>query len=191
MIQLVGPGGAGKTAVGRALGRRLGVRFTDLDEQFQVRAGDISEFLASYGYAAYCTRNVETYLEVVGAAPNEGILALSSGFMTYTDTVHPQYPLAFQAIITSPSTVVLLPSHDRGTCIAEIVRRQVTRPFSRSAEREEAVIRARFDLYRNLPCWQVECVGKIERVVDHLVEDVLTNIRLQPTAAGEIPSRRG
>jgi shikimate kinase len=101
MIQFVGPGGAGKTAVGRVLGRRLGVPFTDLDEKFRERARDISGFLARHGYAAYCTRNVETYLEVVGAAPDDAILALSSGFMTYTDTVHPTYRSACQAIVGS------------------------------------------------------------------------------------------
>jgi shikimate kinase len=166
MIQLVGPGGAGKTAVGRALGRRLGVPFTDLDEQFRERVGDISEFLARHEYAAYCTRNVETYFEVGGDSPDEAIFALSSGFMMYTDTVHPKYRAARQAIITNSSTVVLLPSHDREVCVAETVKRQIRRPFGRSADREEAVIRARFDSYRVLPCWQVESIGEIERVVD-------------------------
>ena len=170
MIHLIGPGGAGKTTIGQALGRRLGVPFIDLDEQFRARAGDISQFLVRHGYAAYSTRNVETYLEVVGAAPDEAVLALSSGFMTYADTVHPQYRTACQAIITSPSTVVLLPSNDRETCVAETVKRQVARSFSRSAEREEAVIRARFDLYRRLPCRQVASAGEIERIVDHLVD---------------------
>lgn len=165
--------------------------FTDLDEQFRERAGDISEFLAKYGYMAYCTRNVETYFEVIGAAADDAILALSSGFMTYADTVHPKYRTACQAIIASPSTVVLLPSHDRETCVAETVKRQITRPFSRLAEREEAVIRARFELYRGLPCRQVESAGEIERLVDYLVEQMLPHVRLQPTAADAILSRRG
>lgn len=39
-IHLVGPGGAGKSTVGVALARRLGVAFLDLDEQFKARAGD-------------------------------------------------------------------------------------------------------------------------------------------------------
>src|SRR5262245_53378714 len=83
MIQLAGPGGAGKTTVGRALAHRLGVMFADLDEQFRDRAADISAFLEAHGYAAYCSRNVQVYLEIVDAAPAGAILALSSGFMTY------------------------------------------------------------------------------------------------------------
>jgi shikimate kinase len=38
MIQLVGPGGAGKTTVGLALATRLGLALVDLNEQFTVRA---------------------------------------------------------------------------------------------------------------------------------------------------------
>ena len=42
MIQLVGPGGSGKTTVGSALARRLQVPFVDLDAEFTARIGDIS-----------------------------------------------------------------------------------------------------------------------------------------------------
>jgi hypothetical protein len=40
-ILLAGPGGAGKTTIGRLVARRLGVPFFDLDEQFVARYGDI------------------------------------------------------------------------------------------------------------------------------------------------------
>ncbi len=191
MIQLVGPGGAGKTTVGRALADRLGVAFVDLDQQFRMRVEDISAFLEAQGYAAYCRRNVQTYIETVGGAPDDTVVALSSGFMTYADDVHPDYPVVYRAITTSPTTFVLLPSFDREACVAETVRRQLTRPFSRSAEREEQVIRARFDLHRALACPQIETSDEIETVVDRLTEHVLPNIRLQPTAAGATLGRRG
>jgi adenylate kinase family enzyme len=105
MIQLVGPGGAGKTTVGSALAQKLALRFVDLDAEFTARYGDISVFLDGHGYQAYATRNVGLYSDVVGC---------------------PQ------------------------VCVAETVRRQLRRPFARSAEREEQVIRARFPVYMRL-----------------------------------------
>jgi shikimate kinase len=41
MIQLVGPGGAGKTTTGAALAERLGVPFVDLDAEFAASSGDL------------------------------------------------------------------------------------------------------------------------------------------------------
>ena len=191
MIQLVGPGGAGKTTVGRALAMRLGVAFADLDERFRQTRGDISAFLDAEGYMAYCAQNVQAYVEVVRDAPRDGVLALSSGFLTYASGAHPEYQAVSQAIISSPLTVVLLPSFDRETCVAETVRRQLTRPFARSAEREDEVIRSRFELYRGLPCLQVETGTGVHAVVEQIVVHVLPNLRLQPTAAGAIMGRRG
>jgi len=43
------------------------------------------------------------------------------------------------------------PEVDREVCVAETVRRQISRPFGRSASREEAVIRARFEIYMAIP----------------------------------------
>src|SRR5262245_38171688 len=131
MIRLVGPGGAGKTTIGFALAERLGVRFVDLDQQFAVRIGDISAYLDAHGYAAYTNQNVQLYLETIGAIDNDSVLALSSGFMTYDENAHPDYVRLSREILASPLTVALLPSFDYDTCVAETVRRQLRRPFSR------------------------------------------------------------
>ena len=171
MIQLVGPGGAGKTTVGRALAGRLGVTFVDLDEEFRARVGDISRFLAAHGYAAYSARNVQVYVEIVGALPHDAVVALSSGFMTYPPDAHPRYHTVYRGIVADRSTLVLLPSFDRETCVAETVRRQLSRPFSRSAEQEEQVIRARFEVYMALGCRLVETAGTVDTIVARLAEN--------------------
>jgi shikimate kinase len=147
MIRLVGPGGAGKTTVGLALADRLGIPFIDLDEQFRVRAGDISVFLAAHGYQVYANCNVQVYLDTLGSSNGTAVFALSSGFMTYGVEAHPDYENIYRDIVASRSTVALLPSFDYETCITETVRRQLTRQFTRSAQREEQVIRTRFSVY--------------------------------------------
>ena len=191
MIRLVGPGGAGKTTAGLALATRLGVPFADLDNQFKTRVGDISAYRGVHGYQAYANQNIQVYLDTLGSFRKEAVLALSSGFMTYRDDAHPDYPGIYREILASPSTVVLFPSFDYETCVTETVRRQLRRPFSRPAEREEQVIRARFGVYWDLPTKKFETEDPVDTVVDGLVAHLLPNIRLQPTAAGAIMSRRG
>ena len=133
MIQLVGPGGAGKTTVGTALAERLALRFVDLDAEFAARHGDISVYLDAHGYELYAEQNVGLYLDLVGGPARLDIVALSSGFMTYRDRIHPDYLALRQRVASSPSTFVLLPSVDVETCVREIVRRQLLRSFARSA----------------------------------------------------------
>jgi len=176
MIQLVGPGSAGKTTVGVALAKRLDVAFVDLDEQFTARFGDISAFLRAHGYPAYAAQNIQVYLDTLGSLREETVIALSSGFMTYRDDAHPSYRELHREIAASPSTVVLLPSFDYEPCVTETVRRQLRRPFSRSAEREEQVIRARFGIYWGLPAKKLETSGPVEAVVDELVTHLRPNI---------------
>jgi shikimate kinase len=155
MIHLIGPGGAGKSTVGPLVAALLGCRFCDLDRVFEDRHGDIDRFLDQHGYAAYSHANVQVYQDV--AINDPGVLALSSGFMTYPDNTHPALPSIRHTIEGRPSTVVLLPSLDLEVCLAETIRRQRTRglPRPRSDTREEAVIRARFPVYAGLAARQI------------------------------------
>lgn len=155
MIRLVGPGGAGKTTVGAVLADALGCAFVDLDREFGARCGDISEFIAARGYDAYARRNVEVYHRIERSVFT-GVMALSSGFMTYPPDAHPSYSKTRADIARNPETFVLLPSLEVETCVAEIVRRQLARPFGRTPAREEAVIRERFGIYVALPAIKIE-----------------------------------
>lgn len=178
MIRLIGPGGAGKTRTGALLAERLGVPFVDLDESFHATNGDISEYIESWGYDAYAARNVRVYADLLAELNDRrSVLALSSGFMTYPGDVHPRYEACRANIATNPSTFVLLPSLDLETCVAETVRRQLGRPFSRSAEREEQVIRARFAAYRDLPATKVTTMRPALDVVENLASKVTVPAR--------------
>ena len=168
MVQLVGPGGAGKTTIGAALAQRLGVRFGDLDAEFTARHGDISAYLDAHGYEAYAAQNVGVYLDLVSPVRLD-IVALSSGFLTYPDSIHPAYRALRQRVASSPSTFVLLPSVNIEACVSEIVRRQLRRPFARSAEREEQVIRERFVAYFGLSARKVETMQPVEAVIAELI----------------------
>ena len=172
LIHLVGPGGAGKSTVGLALATRLGIAFIDLDVQFKARAGDITVYLHANGYDAYAERSVRVYLQARAGLQESAVIALSSGFMTYDPDVHPAYVELRAQIARDPMTFVLLPSLDYEACVRETVRRQMSRPFSRSAEREEEVIRQRFGQYHQLPAKKVETLQPVDAVVDGLLGHV-------------------
>lgn len=156
MIHLIGPGGAGKSTVGPLVAALLGMAFHDLDARFAAAAGDIDAFIEAHGYEAYARRNLEVY-EAIARSPAAGVIAPSSGFMTYPPGVHPRYAALRGRIARAPTTVVLLPAFERERCVAEIVRRQAERGISRrTAAREEAVIRERFAVYIALAALRVE-----------------------------------
>lgn len=169
IIHLVGPGAAGKTTTGTALAAHLGLPFVDLDAAFTAHHGSITGYLDRHGYPAYAGRNVEIYLRLVQEARSRCILALSSGFMTYPDGVHPAYANGRLRILSSGSTFVLLPSLEEESCVRETVRRQLQRPFARTPEREEQVIRERFRAYANLPVPKIETMRPIHSIVADLV----------------------
>ena len=168
-IRLVGPGGAGKSTIGVLLAERLGIAFLDLDQHLAGRVGDISGYISRYGYDVYARENVETYCALFRGENRRRVVALSSGFMTYKRDTHPEYSRLCRELEQSPNTFVLLPSIDLDLCVAEIVRRQIARPFGRSSAREEAVIRARFEIYMAMPVRKIETMRPAAAAVAEIV----------------------
>jgi shikimate kinase len=172
-ITLIGPGGAGKSTFAALVAERLGIACIDLDRRFVERVGDISEYINRFGYGAYARENVETCRLVLEDETGPRVTALSSGFMTYPNDTHGEYPRLRRDLEQSRTTFVLIPSLNRECCIAETVRRQLQRPFARSRSREEAVIRERFVLYVGLPVRKIETLRPLPVVLD----DIVTPIR--------------
>jgi shikimate kinase len=178
---LVGPGGAGKSTIGALLAERLGFAFLDLDRHLASRIGDIGEYIDRHGYDVYARENVETYCSLQLRSIQPGVVALSSGFMTYARDVHPQYSRLRSDLELHSSTFVLLPSLDREVCVAETVRRQIARPFGRSSAKEEAVIRGRFEIYMAVPARKIETMRPVAEVVDELVEALALDTARRPS----------
>ena len=181
MIRLIGPGGAGKSTIAALLAERLGVPFVDLDRQFAGRAGDIGEYIRRHGYDAYARENVETYCSLSRRWIRPAVVALSSGFMTYARDVHLDYRHVRRELEECARTFILLPSLDRDLCVAETVRRQIARPFGRPPEREEAVIRTRFEIYMAFPMRKIETMRPPAAIVDEILAALShANNSLQP-----------
>jgi shikimate kinase len=167
-IRLIGPGGSGKSTVGTLLAKHLGLAFLDLDRHFASNIGDIGEYLDLHGYDAYARENVAAYCSLQRGGGCPRVEALSSGFMTYTSGVHPEYPRIRREIEVHPGTFVLLPSLDCDLCVAETVRRQIARPFARTPAREEAVIRDRFEVYMAMPARKIVTMRPLTEVIEEI-----------------------
>jgi len=183
VIHLIGPGGAGKSTVAPVVAALLGVAARDLDRLFDAEHGNIDAYIQAHGYAAYAGTNVETYY--AHRPQTTAVFALSSGFMTYPETAHPAIAELQRQLARASTTVLLLPSLDRETCVAEIVRRQQTRPLAirRSPERDEGVIRERFDVYQRLSTPVVTTMQPVEAVA----RDIVRCIAQRPGDPGSTP----
>jgi len=153
IVHLIGPGGAGKTTIGRLLAQRLGWVFIDLDQAFMQRHGDIAEYIAREGYEGYAQANIAAFEGIAHAALPPLVIALSSGFMTYPTGLRPGDEALRQTIERHPLTALLLPAFDVERCTSVIVERQLSRPYLRGDRAsEEHRIRARFPLFMALQC---------------------------------------
>jgi hypothetical protein len=101
--------------------------------------------------------------------------------MTYPERIHPVYHALRTEIASSTSTFILLPSLNPEVCVAETVRRQGTRPFGRSREKEEAVIRERYAIYMALQAPKVETMRPVDEVVDEIASSLPPNDGMQRT----------
>jgi hypothetical protein len=88
--------------------------------------------------------------------------------MTYSEQID-EYASIRLAVEQSPTTFVLMPSLDRERCVVETVRRQLRRPFGRSAAREEEVIRERFPIYVGVAAQKIETLRPVGVIVDEIV----------------------
>lgn len=168
-IHLIGPGGAGKTTVGRLLAERLGCAFLDLDQVFMKRHGDIAAHMAAHGYQGYARANVAVYEEAMAAASGPAVIALSSGFMTYPLNIDARYPALRAAIEADALTALLLPAFDAESCVDIIVRRQLSRPCLRGDRvSEEQRIRERFPAFMGLRCARF----RSDAAPDHIVQEI-------------------
>jgi shikimate kinase len=74
----VGPPGAGKSTVAKALSKRLGARFRDTDEDIEASQGKpVREIFADHGEPHF--RQLEEQAVALALAEHDGVLALGGG----------------------------------------------------------------------------------------------------------------
>ena len=175
-IALVGPRGAGKTTVGRAVAHALGLPFVDADAALADAAGmPAGTFLLRCGEPAF--RQVEERVSAPLLA-RPGVVALGGGAVLVP---------ALRALLMPPEVLTVLLLADP----AELVRRLAADPTPRPALTElprdaevAALLAARLPLYRSVA--QIEC-DTSARPVAGVVDELLRRVRALCAARGPAP----
>ena len=145
-IFMIGPGGVGKSTVGRTLSEMLGFGFIDLDQEFYNRYGRIGTFIDSKGYDSYCRCNSALFFEILKGNPSKTVFALSSGFLVHEnnkDLIEKHK----QALKENGISVLLLPSESIEESERIVIDRQLLRGYELNEEREKEKFRSRFPKY--------------------------------------------
>lgn len=146
VLFLLGPGGAGKSTLGRALSTHLGWSLIDLDLVFCEQIEIIGPFIARHGYERYREENLRLAERLVASVPRPAIFVTSSGFLA-ADQQSRDYQDA-RALIATGYAVTVLPSLDVEQATDTVVARQLTRGFGFTHATEEPKFRTRFAIYK-------------------------------------------
>jgi shikimate kinase len=145
-VFLLGPGGVGKSTLGRALAAVLGWPLVDLDLEFCDRLALIGDFITEHGYERYRAANLALAQDLLASAIGPTIFVTASGFLAAPPAT-PDYRQARQLVGTGYG-VTLLPSLDINVATPIVVQRQLGRGFGMVRETEDRKFRDRFVIYQ-------------------------------------------
>ncbi len=143
---LIGPGGVGKTTVGRLLAKSLRRQFIDLDEKFHQTIGNITDYIHQTGYQNYCQQNSDLFYQIISEQKENDqlVFALSSGFLIYKNLGQKH----LESLQEEGLTILLLPSRSLEESTEIIIKRQLERGFGLNEEREREKFTNRFEPYK-------------------------------------------
>lgn len=168
---IIGPGGAGKSTVGRCLAKLLQFDFIDLDDHYLKTYGNINADIERVGYDAYCQKNIRLF-EQLDANNHTGVIVLSSGFTTYPKQSTESYLALKNRILNHRYCIRLLPGKTWHECKNFIVARQLKRGLGYQKEQEVKKIQTRYHLYLNIGTIRVNS----QYASDKVVEDILAHM---------------
>lgn len=153
-VVLIGMPGCGKSAIGRALAKRLGKTFVDLDAEIVRRAGrPIPDIFAREGEDAF--RALESQAVREAGARTGCVLSTGGGVVTREENYPPLHQNGVIVHITR--ALELLPTNGR--------------PVSQSTDLHE-LWRQREPLYRSFADLTVDNNGPMEETVQRILEEV-------------------
>lgn len=149
-VFLIGPGGAGKSTVGKYLSDILGYILTDLDDKFCERIINIREYINNHGYESYLEQNAALLRALlIENNKNNALFVLSSGFLS-TDIRADIVESNKKMVRENGFSVLIMPSQNYDEALKCIVDRQLSRGFSLDRKKEEEKFSQRFYEYINM-----------------------------------------
>ena len=174
-VFLVGFMGAGKTSVGRALSRRLGWRFEDLDDRIQTREGrTIPEIFRESGEAGFRQAERAALAELLEQDKNGLPLIAALGGGAFA-----QAEIAALLSKSGTMTVFLDASPD------ELWRRCGTDVVERPLRREEVEFRRLYELRRPRYLQATIRVETSGRAIAEIVHEIASLLKLDHRVSGQ------
>jgi shikimate kinase len=146
-VFLLGPGGVGKSSLGRVLAKALAWPLVDLDLEFCVQIATIGAFIQAHGYERYRAENLALAGRLVASCDRPMLFVTSSGFLAARPGTHDY--IEARRLVSTGYGITLLPSLDADIATSIVVERQLARGFELKRETETAKFRERFGLYRD------------------------------------------
>ncbi|EPC4490665.1 shikimate kinase [Serratia liquefaciens] len=163
-IFLIGPGGTGKSTVGKILSVMLGYTAIDLDDEFCERIMNIREFIKLHGYESYLEQNSALLKKLLFEYRGyNSLFILSSGFLS-TDIRPDIVEDNRNRVSANGFSVLLMPSRNYDESLECILNRQVNRGFSLVREREQEKFRQRYHEYIELGNLKIFSMGDPEYI---------------------------
>lgn len=160
VVILIGPPGAGKTTVGRALAERLGVAFRDTDADVVRTTGrEIADIFTKSGEAAF--RSLEREAVAAAVAEHEGVLALGGGAVMDPST---------QQVLTGQRVVFLSISMPVGVRRTGMSQQRPMFVGVNARGTFKALLEQRLPIYRSLATMEIDAD---RMTVDEIVERIV------------------
>ena len=161
-IVLMGFKNAGKTVVGKELGKRIGLPFLDLDAEIEKQAGmKCREIVQTQGEKAFRTIETETLKKVL-ATDTPYIVALGGGAILAAEN---------QELIREHKKALI--TGDKNTLFNRIIKKGRPMIFGKEGTDREAFERVyteREPMYEQLADMKVDNSGKVESAVEEIIK---------------------
>lgn len=146
-LYITGPGGVGKSTLGKRLSPLLKLPAIDLDDEFCSRIGNIGDYIRTHGYESYREQNNLLARKLSSKGAMATIWIMSSGFLAgpVPDDIYRDN----RTLVESGYVISLMPATDIDEATRIVVDRQMNRGFNLDRHREERKFRERYEQHRN------------------------------------------
>ena len=178
-VALIGFMGAGKSAVGRHVARRLQLSFVDTDALIEQREGPIAEIFATRGEAAFRVIERDIVVDTLEHALREPcVVALGGGAVLSGDVREALGRLSHVAWLTAPADVLW--ARTRGAALGD-------RPLAKDEQAFGRLLQERNEVYRRVATVEVPNDGSrtLAAVAEEIVALAADPARRPAAARGE------
>jgi shikimate kinase len=173
-VALVGLMGAGKSAIGRRLARRLGLPFVDADDEIERAAGcSISEFFERFGEAEFRNGERRVISRLLEGPPH----VLSTGGGAYIDA-------ATRALMRDKALTVWLRAEL--DVLFDRVKKRAHRPLLRQGDPREVLRRLmeqRYPIYGEADLVVDSTAQPADRTTEQVIEALRRHLSTEPAGA--------